>query len=129
MDRFRPLLQVHDITEQQWRVLRVLHETGPVDATLLAKQAAVLGPSLTRMLRALGSRGFIAQSRDQSDRRRSLISLTAKGAAFLDMVAPQSAAIYDAIEDAVGTEAIERLLDGIDDLLDALDQAEPKQDQ
>ena len=71
MDRFRPLLQVHDITEQQWRVLRVLHETGPVDATLLAKQAAVLAPSLTRMLRALARRGFIAQSRDQMPTPRS----------------------------------------------------------
>ena len=27
MERFRPMLSAHGVTEQQWRVLRVLHES------------------------------------------------------------------------------------------------------
>jgi hypothetical protein len=45
MAHFRPMLARHDITEQQWRVLRVLAETGPVEATELANRASILPPS------------------------------------------------------------------------------------
>ena len=29
--RFRPLLAEHDLTEQQWRIIRVLLESGPLE--------------------------------------------------------------------------------------------------
>lgn len=48
MQHFRPMLAVHDLTEQQWRVLRVLAESGAKDATQLAELAQILGPSLSR---------------------------------------------------------------------------------
>ncbi|MGL4281189.1 MAG: MarR family transcriptional regulator, partial [Albidovulum sp.] len=56
MERFRPLLAAHDISEQQWRVMRVLQEAGESDATQLSRAANVLAPSLTRMLRTLEAR-------------------------------------------------------------------------
>ena len=36
MSRFRPMLQERGFTEQQWRVLRVLDEGGPLDPTEIA---------------------------------------------------------------------------------------------
>ena len=36
MSRFRPLLAAHNVTEQQWRVLRVLYEAGPLNATQIS---------------------------------------------------------------------------------------------
>ena len=33
-ERFRPMPSLHDVSEQRWRVLRVLRETGTTDAVL-----------------------------------------------------------------------------------------------
>lgn len=44
MERFRPVLNSHDITEQQWRVIRVLQEHGATDASKLAELACILPP-------------------------------------------------------------------------------------
>jgi len=64
MVRFRPILAVHDVTEQQGRVVRMLGETGPLEVTELAKRASVLDPSLTRIIRTLEDRGLIRSPRD-----------------------------------------------------------------
>ena len=53
MSPIRRVLKNHDVTDQQWRVLRVLHENGVMDAKELAKSACVLAPSLTRMIKHL----------------------------------------------------------------------------
>ncbi|WP_068111329.1 homoprotocatechuate degradation operon regulator HpaR [Tropicimonas marinistellae] len=109
MERFRPMLHAHDITEQQWRVIRVLHEGGETDASRLADLACVLAPSLTRMIKSLEARKLVVSRRDEADGRRSLISLTEKGRTFIETVTPASAEIYAEIEAQVGAELIERL--------------------
>ena len=53
MSPIRRVLKNHDVTDQQWRVLRVLHENGVMDAKELAKSACVFAPSLTRMIKHL----------------------------------------------------------------------------
>lgn len=117
MDRFRPLLNRLDITEQQWRVLRVLDEAEALDASDLAKGAAILAPSLSRILKTLEARGLIEVRKDQSDGRRTLINLSPAGATFLAEAAPESAKIYEEIEALVGKDRIETLLDEIDALI------------
>ena len=59
MARFRPILQARDVTEQQWRVIRVLGEESPLDASEVADRACVLAPSLTRIIKALEERALI----------------------------------------------------------------------
>lgn len=113
MERFRPLLAAHDVTEQQWRVLRVLNEAPDIDATELAAQASILAPSLSRILKALEARGFIEIGKDPDDRRRAIINLSRDGAAFIRAVAPQSAAIYAEITELIGTDRIDRFLDEV----------------
>lgn len=117
MERFRPMLHRHDVTEQQWRVLRVLDEAPTMDATELAKGASILAPSLSRILKTLESRGFITVRKDPADGRRTLISMSDAGARFLADVAPESAAIYAEIEAQVGRDNIEALIDDIDRLI------------
>ncbi|WP_375261176.1 homoprotocatechuate degradation operon regulator HpaR [Palleronia sp.] len=117
MERFRPMLHAHDVTEQQWRVLRVLDEAEAMDASELAKGASILAPSLSRILKALEARGLIAVRRDPNDGRRTLINLTRDGQAFIRKIAPESAAIYAEIEASVGRDRIERLLDETDALI------------
>ena len=61
MARFRPILHARDVTEQQWRVIRVLGEESPLDASEVADRACVLAPSLTRIIRALEERRLISR--------------------------------------------------------------------
>lgn len=122
MDKFRPLLAEHEITEQQWRVLRVLQENGMSDASQLARRACILAPSLTRMLKALEARGLIVTGRDPEDRRRWTIDLTKEGHGFIDRISPHSRAIYAGIEARFGAERLDRLLDELQGLQDALNE-------
>ena len=117
MERFRPVLNAHDVTEQQWRVMRVLDEVTELDATALASRATLLPPSLTRILRALEQRGFVQSKKDPADGRRALTALTEAGRSFLRQVAPQSAAVYQEIEARLGSARISHLLDELNFML------------
>lgn len=110
MARFRPLLAEAGINEQQWRVIRVLAEAGPLDATEVAARANILAPSLTRMIRAMTERGLIRQMRDERDRRRIVLSITGTGEALIGQVSPHSLRVYRDLEQEFGAERIAQLL-------------------
>lgn len=111
MNRFRPMLAAHDINEQQWRVIRVLGEVDSLDATEVAVRANILAPSLTRMIKAMTERGLIERAKDASDGRRVMLSIAPKGRALLTAVAPDSAEIYRALEQAYGPERTSQLIE------------------
>ncbi|MEL4072633.1 homoprotocatechuate degradation operon regulator HpaR [Ochrobactrum sp. GPK 3] len=116
MSHFRPMLAQHDITEQQWRVLRILAEMGVVDASEMADKAFILAPSLTRIIRSLEERGIITKAKDHNDGRRVLLEITPIGLAIIKDVAPESRLIYARLEERFGRERIEQLLDTLEDL-------------
>ncbi len=60
-----------------------LRQGGPASASALAAQLRVRPQSLTRALAGLERRGLIGRAAHESDRRRSLIAITAAGAAAL----------------------------------------------
>lgn len=110
MSRFRPLLDSHGINEQQWRVIRVLSEGGPLDATEVAARANILAPSLTRMIRALTERGLVHRGNDASDGRRVILRVTSAGQQLIDTVSPLAHAIYVNIDQEVGQERVAELI-------------------
>ncbi len=116
MSHFRPILAAHDVTEQQWRVIRVLYEGGKLDATELADKASILAPSLTRMIRALEERGFITKHKDSADGRRVLLQITPAGQAIVEDVMPESQKVYADIDARFGEERVEKLLDMLEEL-------------
>jgi homoprotocatechuate degradation regulator HpaR len=116
MARFRPILSDHGITEQQWRVIRVVAEAGRIDATDLAARANILAPSLTRMLKALTDRGLIARAKDKGDARRQILTITPDGDALIRAVSPHSAQVYRGIEAEFGADRTEQLLALLNDL-------------
>jgi len=116
MSRFRPMLATHDVTEQQWRVIRVLGETSPLDASEVADRACVLAPSLTRIIKALEDRNIITRTKDEGDGRRILLAIAPTGAAMIRELTPESRAIYGELESRYGRERIEQLLDMLGEL-------------
>lgn len=116
MGRFRPLLDAKDINEQQWRVIRVLAEAGPLDASEVAARANILAPSLTRMIRALTDRGLITKAGDEADRRRVLLAIAPEGEALIRAVSPHSLAVYAELEQAFGQDRMAILMTLLNDL-------------
>lgn len=111
MAPIRDMLSETGITEQQWRVLRVLAENGPLDATSLADRASLLFPSLTRIATKMREKGLITQTRDEVDRRRHFIAITEAGQKIIDDRAEQSARIVADFRETLGDEDYETLLD------------------
>ena len=59
MAHTRPSLREHGLSDQQWRVLRVLGEHGAVETGRVAREAFILGPSLTGVLARMERDGLI----------------------------------------------------------------------
>jgi homoprotocatechuate degradation regulator HpaR len=117
MEEFRPMLKRHGVTEQQWRVIRVLAEANELDATEVSVRASILAPSLTRMIRALEERKFIRRRSDKSDGRRVILQIARNGMALIEEVIPESLAIYQDLETKFGTQKLNMLLDLLDELI------------
>ncbi|MGB0906997.1 MAG: homoprotocatechuate degradation operon regulator HpaR [Maricaulaceae bacterium] len=109
MGRFRPILRAHDITEQQWRVIRALHGHEGMEVTALAQKCMILMPSLTRILKTLEAQDFVKRFSVQGDNRRALIRLAAKGRELHSKIAPLSEAEYKRLESAIGSEKLSQL--------------------
>lgn len=111
MAPIREMLGETGITEQQWRVLRVLAEHGSMDSTTLADRASLLFPSLTRIATAMRDKGLITQTRDNVDRRRQMIAITQAGQNIIDDHTEQAARIVAGFQSRLGHENYEQLLD------------------
>jgi homoprotocatechuate degradation regulator HpaR len=117
MRQFRPSLRRHDLTEQQWRILRALAAIDAIEVTELARTAFLLGPSLSRILRDLEARRLIERRTAKTDLRRGVVSISEKGVRLMEVVAPSSEAIYAAITKRYGA----RKLIELQDMLGALE--------
>lgn len=113
MRQFRPVLRAHDLTEQQWRILRALSAVEQIEASELARATYLLGPSLSRILRDLEARDLIRRRSPASDLRRALVSIAPAGLSLIAAVAPRSEAIYAEMTRRYGAgklEALQQLL-------------------
>ena len=122
MARFRPMLRSHQLTEQQWRVLRVLaaNEGSAIDATTLAERAMLLAPSLSRILQYLEGEGFVRRVADQQDQRRAYIELTPAGRRKFAAVGPDAERQYAAIEARFGRRKLAMLYELLQDFGEAM---------
>ena len=111
MSPIRRMLADSGITEQQWRVLRVLSEYGSRDITEVSERACLLLPSLTRIMRTMADKGLITRCQDESDRRRQTIEITPAGQKFIDDNYEQAIRIGDDFKVRVGSENYELILD------------------
>jgi len=107
----RDMLVDTGITEQQWRVLRVLSEFGVMDTKTLADRSSLLFPSLTRIATTLRKKGLITQTRDEIDRRRQFIAITKAGQKIIDDNGARAALIVAGFKHTLGESDYEVLLD------------------
>ncbi len=111
MRHMRPILRAHGTTEQQWRVLRALNDVQPMDKTTLTNHAALLMPSLLRILKDLKQAGLIRLVRSQTNRRLTGVILTARGADYVEVVTAALAQRSVQLKQVIGEATVEQLLD------------------
>ena len=118
MAPIRTMLADAGISEQQWRILRVLSEYGPLDGTTLADRASLLLPSQTRIVQAMLEKGYVTRTTDPKDRRRQTVAIASKGQAIIDDHMEEATRIVALFKQALGDAEYETLLD----LLERVDQ-------
>src|SRR5450830_529743 len=121
MGHTRPNLRQHGLSDQQWRVLRVLGELGAVETGRVAREAFILGPSLTGVLARMERDGLITRSRDAEDQRRTVIEATVHGSKLVKRLSTSIEAHYEWMEQSLGKTRLSQLY-GLLDALIALEQ-------
>jgi homoprotocatechuate degradation regulator HpaR len=106
MAPIRPHLRNAGITEQQWRVLRVLNDDGVLEAGAVARNALLYAPSVTRIIKDLQERGLVTKQPDPEDARRSRISITEQGRYFVFETARETRKLLDLYDEAFGSERL-----------------------
>lgn len=123
MAHTRPSLREHALSDQQWRVLRVLGEHGAVETGRVAREAFILGPSLTGVLTRMERDNLIARSRDPEDQRRTVVEATAHGMKLVKKLSSSIEAHYQWLEQSLGKTKLTQLYGLLDELI-ALEQPE-----
>jgi len=109
MRYFRPVLNHHNLTEQQWRIIRILAEHGSLDFLELATKACILRPSLTGILTRLERDGLVLRLKPLNDQRKLFASLTPEGIALYQQAVKKIEAGYQQIEEQFGAEKMKQL--------------------
>mgnify|MGYP002820929595 FL=1 len=124
MSRFRPMLRNHGLTEQQWRVVRVLAAEKQLDTGELSRLTFLLAPSLTRILKTLDQEGLVQRTPDPDDLRRVDVRLSKAGRIVYNKVSPDSERLYREIEEQFGLQKLNELYVLLKDLQVAINQIE-----
>jgi homoprotocatechuate degradation regulator HpaR len=117
----RPSLREHGLSDQQWRVLRVLgehaHESGGVETGRVATEAFLLGPSLTGVLARMERDGLIERQRCPQDARRTVVRATATGLAKVQALSETIEAHYSWMAEHLGSSQLTALYSLLDQLI------------
>ena len=110
MSFFRPSLNQHGLTEQQWRVIRILSQQGELEIYRLAEQACILKPSMTGVLVRMEAAGLVCRRKAEQDQRRVLVKLAQKGIECFDSMSQSMEANYQQLQEQFGEQKLQQLL-------------------
>ncbi|MFD1245315.1 homoprotocatechuate degradation operon regulator HpaR [Paralysiella testudinis] len=109
MSHFRPMLNEIGITDQQWRIIRLLAENGTMDFQDLAAQACILRPSLTGILTRLEKMDYVVRLKPSNDQRRVYLKLTKTGESLYESFCPRVDDRYDLLQDRFSQAKLQQL--------------------
>ena len=114
--RFRPILHTVGLTEQQWRVIRILSQQGELEINRLAELACILKPSMTGVLVRMEAAGMVERRKVEQDQRRVLVRLAEKGEACFSDMSEDMEANYLRLQEQLGEDKLQTLLSLLNDL-------------
>ncbi|HKR89658.1 MAG TPA: MarR family transcriptional regulator [Phenylobacterium sp.] len=122
MGPIRPILRTANVTEQQWRVLRVLSEKAAMDVSTIADLALLHGPSVTRILKELSERGLIQRSIDPADARRSVVEISPAGRSLIAETSVHVRRVMERYAEAFGPRRMAKFQVDLGDFVHAMEQ-------
>jgi DNA-binding MarR family transcriptional regulator len=101
----------------EWRVLAHLGQYAPITAKAIGAHSRMHKTKVSRAVAELEQLGFVARAGSTADRREALLSLTAKGKAAYDDLAPKAADFARHLLDDLSADERKALESAIDRLL------------
>ncbi|MFH9736504.1 MarR family winged helix-turn-helix transcriptional regulator [Streptomyces roseolus] len=83
------------VTSQQFAVLNALRDRAGIDQRTVARLTSLDRSTTHHIVRRLTEQNFISRVRDETDRRRTLLALTAEGRMLHASLAPSAKKIND----------------------------------
>lgn len=108
---FTAFYEPHEITPQQYNVLRILRGAHPeaLPTMEIAERMVEQTPGITRLVDRLEDKGLVLRERPADDRRRVLISISAAGLRLLGLLDEPVRQATAAVLDGVVDEELEQL--------------------
>lgn len=122
MKFFRPSLNQHGLTEQQWRVIRILSQHDELEINRLAELACILKPSMTGVLTRMEAADLVMRRKATQDQRRVLVRLTEKGLACFGSMSQNMEANYQRLQAEFGEEKLQALMVLLNELKEIKEQ-------
>ena len=110
--RLAIVLAPHEVTVQQYNVLRILRGASPerLPTLEIANRTIERSPGITRLLDRLEAKGLVHRERCPHDRRQVLCAITSQGLALLARLDAPVAAADEELVAGLGVEDLDRLV-------------------
>ncbi|HAU68421.1 MAG TPA: homoprotocatechuate degradation operon regulator HpaR [Gammaproteobacteria bacterium] len=122
MREFLPSLRSHQLSPEQWRVIRALVQEDGLELAEISLRCFLLAPSLSRISQNLEKRNIVERKNVDSDQRRSKLFLTKEGRKLFETLAPESEQQYLEIANKFGEEKLDTLYELLSDLVNVLNK-------
>lgn len=128
---FRYLPPTGELNKGEFYVLHhIFHQmdgkkAADITPTELSEAMEVTKPAISKMLNVLENKGYIVRKQDPKDRRAVYVALTEKGQTVREKSMEMTANAVDRIIQQMGDEAADRLIDALQDLLQAMKKCYP----
>lgn len=119
MPDFRAVFSEYGLTEQQWRVLRVLWEYESMPLLELATETLISAPSMVGIIDRLSKSALVKRVRSAEDRRVVFVQTTAKGRALRAQVSPRIDRIYKKLETSIDARLWKQMLLGMNQIIES----------
>lgn len=119
MSHFRPILNHYGLTEQQWRILRLLDEHDQLEPRELCEMCQILSASMAGVLARMEETGLVHRARSTEDQRRVFVRLAEKGDELITEIAPLIDQQYQFIEQAFGKQVFNDLFKALEQFIEA----------
>jgi homoprotocatechuate degradation regulator HpaR len=96
----------------------VLGEHGMVETGRVAREAFILGPSLTGVLARMERDGLIRRTRDPADQRRTVVEATPKGTRMVQQLSRSIEDHYAWMEKSLGKQKLSQLYVLLDEVIE-----------
>lgn len=119
MPRFRRIFNEFGLTEQQWRVLRVLVDEKELALRELAEHTLIPAPSLVGVVDRMRKNGLVARRRSAGDRRVVFVVATQEGRDLQEKLRPLVGAAYAELMQSLEPREWIRLIDRLEKICEA----------